>query len=96
MDITEMIGKIGELEDPNYGRVYIEFGGFSDSRTVLYHEGHWCFDDSKHSKYYTCSSFTEALECLVNPPGEDEWVENIEKYYGAVNPAVTLPRGEHP
>lgn len=96
MDAKEILEKLGWLEDQNYGRVYIEYGGFSDSRTVLYHEGHWCYDDSKHSNYFTCSSLGEALECMVSPPSENDWEENIIKHYGAINPEVTLPRGEHP
>ncbi len=96
MDIGEVVDRLSMLDDPSYGRVYIEFGGFSDSRTVLYHEGHWCYDDSKHSNYFTCASLGEALECMVSPPSENDWEENIVKHYGPRTPGAMLGQGEHP
>ncbi len=95
-EAVEVLTKLGDLEDADYGRVYIEYGGFSDSRTVLYHEGHWCYDDTKHSYYFTCLSFQEALWYMIDPPDENAWEDNIVRYHGEVNPGVTLPRGEHP
>ena len=79
MDIFDTLQKVGDLEDPEYGRVYVEFGGFKNSKTILYHEGRWCFEDSAHKEYFKCNSFVEALECLINPPGADEWEENVKQ-----------------
>lgn len=80
MDAEEVVSRLGDLEDPNYGRVYIEYGGFTTSRTALYHEGRWCFDDERHgNSYYVCDSLLEALECIVSPPTEQQWEENLEE-----------------
>lgn len=96
MNDAALLDGLESLIDSDYGRIYIEWGGFRTAREVMHSdEGGWMFSDAIHPHNFHCASLREALGYMLEPPTEAAWEENIIHYHGPVSPGATL-QGEHP
>lgn len=79
MDTDELLKKLSAMDHPNYGHLYVEWGGIKDYRSVGFEEGQWYYSDGQHSlDNFYCSSLHDALECIIDPPTPDEWADNLQ------------------
>lgn len=86
MDIQELINGLSELEHPDFGHLYVEWGGIRDNRSVGFEHGYWYYSDTAHKiDTFICDSLEEALECILHPPTEDQWQDNIREHGGEID-----------
>lgn len=80
MEAGEVLKQLEALEHPDYGHVYVEYGGSKDYRVAGYcKEGFWYYTDGIHmDRNYRCDSLQEALRWLADPPPEWMWDDNLE------------------